>query len=212
VNLNEVLVCATDIVSSLEVYLSRMQQHIDTGKDSYALTGGNWIAYKLQVQRVNLVRVGRSIQRFASELQVLDAAAYRQLLPFIAGKMNVLDSLLEILGSGKLPLPDPRGAGYIDLDQDQNESGSFAKMRQRARLCQSMASNTIDTSRSWDEAVFQRIKDYFDTRNPRRHLTELEQILRTLKQTLEGSFSVKDVLVEIGDKRLDNRYNGDIFW
>jgi hypothetical protein len=137
---------------------------------------------------------------------VLDAATYRQLLPFIEGKRNALDTLLKILGSGKLPLPDPEGAGYIDLDQCRDE------YHVKGRLCQAMASNTIDTSQSWDNPIFQRIKDYFDTRNPRKHLTELEQILQTLKQTLEGNFSVKDILVEIGDKRLGNKYNGHYFW
>jgi hypothetical protein len=150
--------------------------------------------------------VGRSIQRFAGELQLLDAATFNQLIPFIMGKMNALDALLKILGSSKLPLSDPEGAGKIDLDQDQDE------YEVKDRLRKAMARNTIDTSQSWDSTIFQRIKDYFDTRNPRKHLAELEQILRTFKQTLEGSFSVKDVLVEIGDKRLHNVYNGDLFW
>ena len=176
-----------------------MQHHIDTGKDSYALTGGKWIAYELQVQRVNLARVGRSIQRFGSELQVLDATTYRQLCPFITGKMNALDALLEILKSGMLPLSGPEGAGNIDLDQDPDE---YDVRERRRQLDEAIARNAIDTSQSWDSSIFQRIKDYFDTRNPRKHLAELEQILRTFKQTLEGSFSVKDVLVEIGDKRL----------
>jgi hypothetical protein len=203
VNLNEVLACGTEIVDGLEVYLKRMQHHIDTGKDSYALTGGSWIAYKLQVQRVNLARVGHSIQRFGSELQVLDATTYRQLLPFIAGKFNALNALVEILESGKLPISGPEGAGNIDLDQDDYEAQDL--------LWQAMARNTIDTSQSWDSTIFERIKDYFDTRNPRKHLAKLEQILRTFKQTLEGSFSVKDVLVDIGDKRLRNYYDGHIF-
>jgi hypothetical protein len=142
--------------------------------------------------------VGRSIERFGSELQVLDARTYRQLGPFISGKMNALDALLEILGSGKLPISGPDAAGNIDLDQNKRYDVQI-------RLSQEMERNTIDTSQSWDSAIFQRIKDYFDTRNPRKHLADLEQILRTFKQTLEASFSVKDVLVEIGDKRLGDK-------
>ena len=54
VRLNETLICAEEIVNSMEMYVQRMTKHLQQGDDEYALTGGEWIAYKVEQQRLGV--------------------------------------------------------------------------------------------------------------------------------------------------------------
>jgi regulator of sigma D len=66
---------------------------------------------------------------------------------------------------------------------------------------------SISSSKAWDEQIYHRVKDYLSTRNPRQQLDDLKSILNQIREALERNFSLQDILLEIGDKRLDADYH-----
>ena len=45
------------------------------------------------------------------------------------------------------------------------------------------------------------IKDYLQQRRPEKHLDEIEQVLKLLRDAIEKHFSLKDILLSVGDRR-----------
>ena len=210
--LNEVLVNGEDIVSSLEVYVERMQRHITYGDDSYALTGGRWISFKLLQQRLSLAKLGRAIQSLSEELQLINADVYRQIYPLLKGKVNVLDSLLKILGNGALPLNALTEQELISFIEEESRIGRSKSFSSRKALASRLEESSIPSIVPWDENVFYQIKEYLDKSKPREQLKDIQDVAEQLKKTLESYFSISDILLKVGDKKLDIRYDGDYFW
>lgn len=66
------LVLAEKIVSSLEIYVERMSDHLRTGGDRHALTAGNWVMDNIHQQLRNLTDIRGRIDSWRWHLQVLD--------------------------------------------------------------------------------------------------------------------------------------------
>src|ERR1700743_2337868 len=72
IQFNESLLTEEKIVHSLETYVQRMRNHLETGRDGYALTAGRWVSANVDLQLQNLVGIRNRIDRWRRQLQILD--------------------------------------------------------------------------------------------------------------------------------------------
>ena len=221
-HLNEAVICAEDIIACIETYVKRMEGHLQSGNDAYALSGGRWVAYKIEAQQHNLAKVGHSMYRWRRHLQVLDPEAFRELVPLLEGKRNALDALLKSMTHGQsLPLGPSISsvqlltAGSTTGDADDQASDSRSWFDQdydrRVRVANEIQRSAVPTGEPWDAEVLMQIKGYLDS-DPRRRLDEIKQMLVQLRGALLANFSIEDVLLKVGDERWDVEYDGDSFW
>jgi len=211
-HLNEILLTGEEIIHSLEVYVSRMERHLTQGNDAYALTAGSWIDDKVVKQCISLGKFGRSVQRFTKELQVLDADSYRKLQPLLSGKMNALDSLLKVMGRGYLPVLGPSESDLRMLSEQSEDTYNFTHFEKLQVIARETQQGAISYSVDWDENIYKQIKKYLSTREPHERLEEIRNVLQQIKTVLESNFSLQDILLEIGDRRFAEGYNGEYFW
>lgn len=208
VHLNEILVNGREVQGSIRVYISRMEQHLSTGDDEYALTGGQWIAHRIRQQQHSIAQLGRALQRVGPQLQVIDGSTYARLMPLMSGKLNVLDSLLAVLSAERLPLREVAEEELLQLQSLRGlpELNSLKALRDR------MLSESVPTSEPWDKSVYHKLRSYVNTGGADERLDAIERLLERLKAALEEHFSITDVLLSIGDERFGDSYNGEYFW
>jgi hypothetical protein len=208
VHLNEILVNGRDIQRSIRTYIGRMEQHLSTENDEYALTGGQWIAHRIREQQHSIAQLGRALQRVGTQFQVVDGSTYARLMPLISGKLNVLDSLLAVLSAERVPLFAVAEEELLQLRSLPNrpDINTLKALRDR------MLSESVSTSEPWDENVYLKLRSYLDSGAADERLDAIEQLLEKLKAALEQHFSLADVLLGIGDERFGEAYNGEYFW
>jgi hypothetical protein len=210
-HLNEVIVTGYDIVSALETYVQRMGRHLSHSDDAYALTAGSWIRFRLVLQRVNLARLGGTLQRLSRELSILDGESYRRLRPLLDGKRNALDTLLTILGGGQLPLVMADEESILQRIDSQKADDHFG-MDIREEIGRELRRIVIPTTVQWDGVVYEQVRRYLTDRNPRGQLKQLEEAAKQLHTTLKSSFDISDILLKVSDERYSTRYEGEFFW
>lgn len=208
VYLNEVIVCGESIISSLEVYIERMQLG-----HAHALTGGSWVSFKLNEQRLNIARLVTSIRRLSRELQIVDGEAYRQLMPLVEGKCNAIDGLLRILGDERLPLCGPTGRDVVAFAAESVHTRDRSELRHIIDdFMSQLEKQSVRTNVPWNENIFADIKTYVAQRKPREQLSYMREVAEQLRKSLEKHFSLSDILLEVGDRKLSLQYNGEYFW
>ncbi|MCL2710240.1 MAG: hypothetical protein FWE95_05110 [Planctomycetaceae bacterium] len=230
-NLNQILITGYGIVKSLENYVERMERHLTKHDDKYALdVGRNCIEYKLIEQRVNIARFGIAVQDILPELDILSGNFVRKIVPLITGKFNALGYLLGILGEKKMPIFSFTMTEFMDMvesNEKQTQKYSAENIRDNSfridqvridQECQYNFYQKLDKStvisleKQWSEDVYLQIKEYLSVRNPRKVLEEIENVLETLRESIEKNFSVSDIIVEVGGGKNKRGYNGEIFW
>lgn len=202
-----IIATAREIVSSLEVYVQRMGDHLQNGTDSYALTGGNWIRRKVETQRVNVGRLGRSAQRLQGLLNLVQPESYTALNILIRSKVNALDSVSSLLAQGKISLSEPESGKLEEILHSPNsfEDGSgemyHAKLQARHEIKQYLIEKTVSTMVPWDAEVYISIQDYLEKRSPRQVIVQLQYIAEKLRTALETHFTLADILIDVQDQR-----------
>jgi hypothetical protein len=202
-HLNEILITGEEIIRSLEGYVSRMERHLTQGDDAYALTAGSWVKNKIVEQSFSLRKFGRTAERFANEMQILDADAYRKLQPLISDKMNVLWGLISVMDGGYLPMLGPTEADLLMLAEQKKEDPHGSTFGKLSRIGHDLRVSSISSKVDWDENIYKQIKEYLLTREPRKQLEEIRIVLQQIRASLEGNFSLQDVLLEVGDRRFN---------
>jgi hypothetical protein len=215
VQVNEAMMAGYDIIGSLEVYVERMGRHLATGGDRYALTGGDWIRYKVQVQVINLARIGETMQRWGYPLQIIDGEAFSKIVPLIDGKRNALDVLLNILRADSIPVSMtwPQYLAVAMQGQELATEASLGEITESAGALQSRAAEeAIPLDNFGTREVYENIKSYLEMRNPRAQLDEIRKGLESIREAIERNFTLKDILLRTGDERFSLRYHGKYFW
>jgi hypothetical protein len=210
VKINECLMAGSALIRSLEVYRDRMGDHLRNGSDPYALTAGHWVAYNAQVQRNRLAEIGNLILSLSTELQIIDGESFRALLPLLTGKFNALDSLLAVMDRG-IPL-----TFYESLEQHRSslELNAYSKNHGNARqnLRSDLGAGTVLTDREWGEDAYRQVSHYLEVRQPRKQLKEIERVLDVMHASIEAEFTMKDILLTVGDSKFKSNYDGEYFW
>jgi hypothetical protein len=204
VRLNEATLAAHSIIGSLEVYVARMRKHLDHGNDVYALTAGHWIAGEVQHQITNFERLHELLYTNKELLQIVDAQSYNHLMPLLDRKFGALMTLLQIMGSGSLPLSP--SAGDLEILAQFGRGDQSALGRAMRDLDPQWRENSLSITMQWGEEVYDKVVAYLQDRDPRQQLAEIEASLSSLREALVSNFSLADILLEVGDTRSESLY------
>lgn len=206
VQFNEALVLAEQIVGSLEGYVERMTEHLQTGEDKYALTAGEWIRDKAHQQLRNLTGIRNRLQRWSWTLQVLDGQATNELEFLLDRKSSALQALSRTIDNQLMPLRttglliDDQGALHASDDRYPAHSLFY-------ELGQELAANSVPMNQPWGPETLSIVKNYLARREPRQQLAEIRASLEKIRTALEANFSISDILLRAGDPRVDrSRY------
>ncbi len=190
IQVNEAMMTGYEIVRSLEVYVARMGNHLADDGDPYALTGGHWIRHNVQVQGINLARIGRTMQRWGVQLQIIDGEAFARIKPLLVGKRNALDVLLDIMSRGDLPISGTWEQLLGLVGSDANLATRI-KSPQPAPNANEIISNArnkaISTDASWDREIYGQIKLYLELRDPKEQLDEIRRELKISEKQLSAT-------------------------
>lgn len=205
--LNEILVVAGAIVSSLETYAQRMERHIATGDDAYALTAGNWISEKISKQQINLARVKALIRESRIELVLIEPDSYVNLVPLLDAKVGALTQLTRAMEHGTLMLSiSSKQLGYLQSQMDAPLQDYSQTTANDAFSREYVNSQYVRTNERWDEAVYTVVRDYLDNRDPRIELAEIRNSIARLRAALLSHFAIEDMLLAAGDERFDEPF------
>jgi len=209
--LNEAMLCAEDIIQSLRVYVSRMAQHLEHGNDPYALTAGTWIRQVVQQQRFTLGRIGSTMNRLSTQLNILDPGSIARLAPLLRGKTNALDTLLSVMSRGAFPMAELSREQVTRL-QDHGQSYDDAALDELDAARSVLERGAVSTLRPWDEHVYREVVRYLELERPEERVSEIRTLLEDIRRVLDSTFSLQDVLLRVGDRRFRTEYDSDHLW
>lgn len=204
VQFNEALVLAEEIVRGLETYVRRMNEHVRTGGDSYALTAGDWISEKAHQQLQNLTGISNRIDDWKWELQVLDGQSTNNLRFLIDRKVSALRALSETIESQSMPI---RANGILIDDHGTlhtagSQRDNFAKYLE---LRDELREGSVPMNKPWGPEVLHTVTEYLASRKPRKQLDEIRTSLENIREALEANFTVQEILLRAGDPRAYRR-------
>lgn len=207
-SLNEIIIRGEAIIESLKLYLQLMRHSMHVRGDLIKTNVDSRINGHIAVQVHNLFRFNHSVRRLAAELQLVDAENYRKLIALVLGKLSVIDEYLDLLYGQRLPLA---GITLGDVEsvigntpQDVLERGVPYDLLTKLR-----DGSLPPTSEPWGKDIYDRLREYMESRAPQKQLDGLKRVLTRMKKTLEIHFSTADILPDIGDNRLRSRYKSD---
>lgn len=203
ISTNTIISEGFSIVASLDTYLERMARHISKGDDAYATTFNTFVGKRIVNQKENIIKFGESASRLSDELDLVSAEAHRELRRLLSGKFNALNNLLQLLNSGNFP---------VNHENLLIPSDPHLHSQQLTELRRSISKiPLLPLEQSWDEKIYPIIQSYMASGEARTRLTEISKAAESLKNALEKHFSLKDVLIKVGDRRLKTS-TGDYFW
>jgi hypothetical protein len=204
VRLNEAMLVADDIISSLEVYVERMGSHLHSGGDPYALTAGEWIVNKIEHQVTNFERIHELLLYGNRELlQIIDSDSYNRLFPLLERKFGALNYLLRIMRSGSLPLSFSREDWEAIMDVGHDQAALHRVMRD---VGPHLREDSLPTTTEWQQEIYGKVVAYLQEREPRNQITEMRAALSSLREALERNFSIADILPVVGDRRMESEW------
>lgn len=198
--LNEAMLCAEDIVQSLRVYANRMARHLEHGDDSSALAAGDWIRDMVQQQRFTLDRVGSTMSRLSIQLNILAPGSIARLAPLLRAKANALDILLAVMARGGFPMAEP-SPRQIAVLQDPTAVDDYEEFMRLDAVRSVLENGAVSTERRWDEHVYVMVVHYLENERPEERVREIRSLLEEIRQVLDSTFSLQDVLLRVGDRR-----------
>ncbi|WP_433278260.1 hypothetical protein ACQPZA_03320 [Pseudonocardia xinjiangensis] len=207
--LNEAMLCAEDIVQSLRTYTRRMARHLEHGDDPSAVTGGAWIRDMVQQQRFTLDRIGSTMSRLSTQLNILAPGSIARLAPLLRGKVNALDILLAVMARGRFPMAEP-SPRQIALLQDQAGVDDHEAFMRVDAVRSVLENGAVSTEHRWDEHVYRDVVRYLENERPEERVREIRSLLEEIRQVLDSTFSLQDVLLKVGDRRFRTAFDDRI--
>ncbi len=215
--LNETLVVGRNIVGELERACTWMEQQLHNGEPDRCYSSP--LGFLLRQQSFNVMKLVASIKRLGLELQVIAPEAYVKLSPLIHGKFNTVNRLMELTSGAK------RAPGLVSVDCSKLQGrlahalailplATEGDLHMRACGAANWVQNHVDEDLN-DLLVaepiedidripakqFQVIRDYLDIHAPAKALDDIEGSLKILRDGLESNFSLRDILLNVGDRR-----------
>ena len=205
VNLNEILLSAEQIIERLERYLKYVDDWMAHGHIAYAMSA-SWAhnrKVELDQQLQNIIKLSGNLNRFGPQLQILNADAYSKLQKSFVSKTNILQNLIgllrHMLHEKCLPvLPSNKLESLLHPIQE----GNFEIVPTWQQLFEESVSFS-DTS-AWGPNTYKKIESFLNSGKPRQQLDDIRAALQQLHSTLRENFSIQDILLEVGDRRLSS--------
>jgi hypothetical protein len=212
-SINEILVVGEMIVSALEGALSWLAEKEQAGEiDRHYFTP---LDFLLRQQGNNILKFQGSLKRVALELQLISPDEYSQIAPLIHGKGNalacVVDNLVGNYGQAvALPTVDMRqlslalAAGHPVTGRplQPGEEPFFSEFQRE--VYKYVATVKVPNLCYLGQDAAAVIRSYLAQENPRAWLEEIKELLFKLHDGIERHFSLQDILLEVGDRRLAN--------
>lgn len=196
--INDILVVGREIVRELESGLSWLEHKYRAGESDRTLT--THVDFLLRQQSINILKLVRSIKRLRHEFELISPDVYLRLVPLLEGKRNVVSGLIYEISSEKPHIVSIDAINLDDLLMTQSIGGeSRDRPKEVPIVFERLA---IDNITSIPVSSYEVIKKYLDSRQPGQVLDEIESIAKKLRDSIVHNFTVKDILLRVGDPRL----------
>ena len=200
-------VCYTgySIVSRLEYFEQQFREHAKDGWKHHHAS----LLEDLQKQNLNLIRLGHSIQSVAKEIYILDSETAVKLGTLVTSKKNAIAELAYSLGAGDVPLEFSVTNERLDVFV---RNKSTAAEHDFKFLTLSLGNHTVikseivSTTKDWELAEYQKVKNYLNIYQPRKRLGELKENTDKLRELMLKHFDLEDILWSVDKFRDDTRY------
>lgn len=182
------------------------------------------IKRELKAQCIALDQVQESLRVLSDEFQVIDASSYRSLMGLFRRPNDKSDGLGKLLYNLE--------KGFLSISSQSIES--LGTMEEMIRLRESYASHSYSSYNDDPSDPLNKymasvrrvhgqlnsedsnrlyIAKYLESAKPREQLDEIQSTLVTWQKALEDNFSVKDIIIKIGDKTaVDSRTRALLPW
>ncbi|MCX5182680.1 hypothetical protein [Streptomyces sp. NBC_00268] len=193
VRFNETMLAADLIVKQLEAYVApepRSERRFIIDQ----------LRFEMERQVNNLDRLYATLSGRSAVLWIIEPDAYRRLAVMVGGKQDHLLGLRMLLERGRLPL-DLNYAEISSLGARDIRSGHFLARGYAPRSFLS-GGVTFDLE-SNDDTVIELVRAYVESGTPQDRIEDIRAALEDLRVALEANFSLAEVLVEVGDRRLE---------
>jgi hypothetical protein len=177
VRLNEAMVHAEDILEQLKAYVRR-----GTARREEAARQLRW---RLSQQAYTLRTVQKALKDNSATLVILDAEEYNRLMRMVLGKLSDLDMIAHDLSGRRLHL------GAFPSRFEEDDEGAVGRRRTDVVL-------DLDGAR---DASLPQIRRYVRSRAPHRRVEEIRSSLEHLRALLAETFSIEDVLIDVGSRK-----------
>lgn len=209
VNLNEILIAGEHMIDSWKYYLNRIDRRKGYGYDTYTMSR-SWAldrSRELHEQFQRIKKLSDGLSRCSAQLQILNAEAYLKISVLLFGwrKISLLRDLEGILRKGSMPLLSADMLNdaleiLLRLDRDPNRNDENSLINTMEKSCKEII--PLSDPSIWDSSVYKKIESYLNSGEPRQQLDEIRAVLQQLYSTLKDNFSIQDILLEVGDRRL----------
>jgi hypothetical protein len=215
-SLNDILVVGRRIVEDLESAASWMKRKLQEGKpDERCSTGMDFL---LRQQSLNILKLVASVKRLGLELQVIAPDVYVRLSPLMHGKLNAVSRLIDAIsgecGSPRLvSVEAERVQGLLNQAQASVSTAEDADLKDRVRvaarsvrgeadeLANLFIDEPIDDVRSIPAKQYPVVQTFLKERKHGAELDKIETVLTVLREAIEKNFSLRDILLNVGDRR-----------
>lgn len=204
--INDILVVGREIVRELESGLDWMRRKIDEGEADQCLL--THIDFLLNQQSINILKLVRSIKRLRHALELISPEVYVKLVPLLEGKGNAISALIDALSAQKpylISVDTHKLEMLLERVSNEVESSTptpFELDKYCEELHEMMTREEIDNISYIPASSHDMIKAYLEARRPSQVIDEIEAIAKQLHESIQDNFSVKDILLKVGDSRL----------
>lgn len=212
--LHLILVQSYEITELYQVLLDELQaaleSHQRVGSRENFFLNPSRIASLLERQASNLEVMEHLTYELMDELRILDnqfLEAYRSIFP---GKFGILFEAKSLLSKGRLPLGESQPNYFLATPEGEYRTLWFTwekptedreSIEKDLHGFSGREKVVIDVNIHDGNIFFNELARYFDKENPINRLYEIKILTENYKKILQQSFSIEDILSDIGKVR-----------
>jgi hypothetical protein len=212
--LHLILVQSYEIIELYQVLLDELQAALESyqkvGSREYFSLNPSRLASLLKRQASNLEVMEHLSYELMDELRILDnqfLEAYRSILP---GKFGILFEAQNLLSQGRLPLGESQPKYFPATHEGEYRTLWFTweKPTEDRKNVEKYLHGwsgeekvVIDVNIHDGDIFFNELARYFDKEDPIKRLSEIKVLTESYRKVLQQSFSIEDVLSDIGKVR-----------
>jgi hypothetical protein len=203
-SLNKIYVNGVEIVEELNKAIVWMERKCKEKKGDQEY--GTYLPQLLRNQKIELTRFMASFERLNAELSILDRDSYEIIRAFVYPKAGMLDYLLQ-------SIDEPTDVDLFFVDEKGMDKITEVIENQRGRhqldWIGNLPSASINNMGSIPANKAPILKAYLKERAPMKHLSDIKKHLNKLHAILLKNFTSKDIILKVGDERLNDKRSRD---